>query len=86
MNSRLQSTPGLGLLISVGAWGGFSFDIGAWGFRLGLGWAAISFMTFDGDALLQLASAGIDSITHAKRAEEFNAAIDALEDKLTSEE
>jgi hypothetical protein len=45
----------LAILISVGKWGGVYVVLG-FGWRLSLGWVAITILPFDGDRLLEAAA------------------------------
>jgi hypothetical protein len=47
---------GLGILVAVGSWGGIYAVSNGGGYRIGLGWLAITLLPFDGDVLLELAT------------------------------
>ena len=46
---------GLGILFSIGKWGGVYFARG-WAWRLALGWVAVTLVFRDGDDILKAAS------------------------------
>lgn len=62
--------PGVGCLIAIGRWGGFNLDAGAFGIRLSLGFVALTFTPFDGDALIDIAARGIDTFAELERCKE----------------
>ena len=46
---------GIGIMISVGSWGGVYYA-GGWSKRLCLGWVAVTFFPVDGDVIIDAAS------------------------------
>jgi hypothetical protein len=55
----MNETNGLGILISIGKWGGVYIAKGQ-GLRIAIGWIAFTLYPFDGDVLLHAAAYGSD--------------------------
>ena len=47
---------GFGILISIGKWGGVWVSRNTYAPRIALGWVAITFLPFDGDDLIHMAT------------------------------
>lgn len=52
------SLNGMGVLLSFGQWGGIYATSNGGGYRIGLGWLAITILPFDGDILMEVATHG----------------------------
>lgn len=54
------------ILISIGKWGNIYYYLG-YGFRLCLGWVAITFLPCDGDIILDMAVKEAERLVSAKK-------------------